>query len=598
MTPRLEYPRPQFERDDWINLNGEWSFTFDFGKSGYERGWSESSGFERSILVPFAPESSLSGIGHTDFIEAEWYHRTFEIPSRWNGRRILLNFGGCDYRTEVFVNSIFVDRHYGGSVSFAVDISRFVNVGGKNDLVVSVYDNVRHGQQPGGKQSPEFTFHTFKCHYTRTTGIWQTVWLEAVHPLGLQRCRIIPDIDRDFVAVTPTFLGRERGAAEVSHSTAGKANIAASSGPIRALRVVVRDESGAEVSRVEERATDGTPLIVPIPSPTLWGAGSPYLYQVELEVLVDGAAVDAVKSYVGMRNVRIHGNQVLLNNEPIYQRLVLDQGFYPEGIWTAPTDEALKRDIELSMAAGFNGARLHQKTFEERFHYWADRLGYLTWGESPSWGLTPTDPLSHRNFLTEWAEILRRDWNHPSIITWTGLNETHSVQPNPPEHWRFHSDIYELTRTLDPTRPAHDASGYCHVKTDIWTSHNYTQDPDDLAKKLAIGADGQPYRNHPDREVPYDGQPYLVDEFGGIKWIPPGVTPYMNTSWGYGQGPRSEEEFYERLDGQVKALRGHEHISGFCYTQLTDVEQEQNGIYQADRSGKFDMERVSRIFRQ
>jgi hypothetical protein len=246
------------------------------------------------------------------------------------------------------------------------------------------------------------------------------------------------------------------------------------------------------------------------------------------------------------------------------------------------------------MRAGFNGARLHQKVFEERFHYWADKLGYLTWGESASWGLDPKDVVSARNFLSEWREIICRDRSHPSIIAWTPFNET-SDTGDRRQHNRLHIDAYELTRALDPTRPVNDASGYAHARTDLWTVHTYEQSPEKLAQLLEK-VDGQPWRNYPDREAEYEGQPYVVDEFGGILWIPENRRPFADNSWGYGQGPRTLEDFYARLAGQVQALASHDHIVGFCYTQLTDVEQEQNGIYNYDRTDKFDMERIRKIF--
>jgi len=281
---------------------------------------------------------------------------------------------------------------------------------------------------------------------------------------------------------------------------------------------------------------------------------------------------------------------------------VLDQGFYPDGVWTAPSDADLRRDITLAQDLGFNGARLHQKVFEERFHYWADRLGYLTWGEAPSWPVNPDDVAGARNFLSEWREIVVRDRNHPSIVAWTPLNETGGLARNPfadgRQHYRFHADLYELSHSLDPTRPVNDASGYIHVRTDLWTVHDYKQDPEELRDVLEPSAHGDVYRRYPELEPPYQGQPYMVDEFGGIKWIPTDKKPYMDTSWGYGDAPKTEEEFFERLEGLVDAVLAHPHISGFCYTQLTDVEQEQNGIYNYDRTEKFDMSRIAAIFRK
>ena len=251
-------------------------------------------------------------------------------------------------------------------------------------------------------------------------------------------------------------------------------------------------------------------------------------------------------------------------------------------------------DIALSMAAGFNGARLHQKVFEERFHYWADRLGYLTWGESSSWGIDVKDQVSARNFIAEWREIVVRDRNHPSIIAWTPFNETHDTGDGR-QHNRLHADAYALTHDLDPTRPVNDASGYVHVVTDLWTVHTYQQDPAFLREELAV-RDGQVMRRFPEREAAYGGQPYIVDEFGGIKWIPSADQQYVPESWGYGVDPQTLDEFYTRLEGLVEAILSYDHICGYCYTQLTDVEQEQNGVYNYDRTPKFDMARIQGIF--
>lgn len=322
-------------------------------------------------------------------------------------------------------------------------------------------------------------------------------------------------------------------------------------------------------------------------------------------------------SYVGMRKVSIQAGKVYLNNQPLYQRLVLDQGFYPDGIWTAPSDEALRHDIELSMQAGFNGARLHQKVFEERFHYWADKLGYLTWGEASSWGMDANDPEVARNFLNEWREEVERDRNHPSIITWTPMNE--EFWPDRVQYPRFVTDLYDITKSLDPTRPVHDVSGGVHIKTDIWSIHNYEQDPARLKEQVYNGQRWQQTPCDP-LDVPrmntgfnrlaennrYDfpryerpTMPYIIDEFGGIKWTKGQGESTGNSqqSWGYGEPPHSLEEFYARLEGQVDALLSiADNVWGYCYTQLTDVEQEQNGIYFYDRTSKFDMERIRAIF--
>ena len=385
--------------------------------------------------------------------------------------------------------------------------------------------------------------------------------------------QIIPDLDGERFIITPRFRALERGQTFRACCKAGGETVARAGGP----------------------AFDGAPLILDVKKPRTWSPEKPFLYDIVLEVAdAEDKVVDVVRGYAGMRKVHIEGNKVFINNKETYQRLVLDQGFYPDGIWTAPSDAELKRDIELSMQAGFNGARLHQKVFEERFHYWADRLGYLTWGESSSWGNDPNDLASARLFLSEWQEIVVRDRNHPSIIAWTPLNETGSVL-NPNQHRRFHRDLYALCKDLDPTRPVNDSSGYIHARTDLWTVHNYQQEPAKLQAELTPDKGKGVWRNYPDREVAYEGQPYLVDEFGGIKWIPEDRRAYADNSWGYGDGPKTVEEFCVRLKGLVDVILSQGHIGGYCYTQLTDVEQEQNGIYNYDRSAKFDMRRIASI---
>ena len=577
--PRPDHPLPQFERDSWLNLNGDWTFAFDPGNSGLERALYDSKGFGDKILVPFCPESKLSGVQHIDFIETMWYHRTFTVPDPWRGKRVLLHFGGVDFASEVFVNGHRVGRHWGGATPFSYDITQFAGNGTVNHLVVRVRDLLRTMTQPAGKQRPEYDLRELRAHYTRTTGIWSTVWLEAVNRESLKRVQIIPDLDESRLIVIPTFT---------SWGEVGRG---------ATLRVSAALGDSAPVV-VSARAAAGVPIMVELADARAWEPGNPQLYDLKFELLDgSGTAVDTVRSYSGLRSVRVEGNKVLLNNKPIYQRLVLDQGFYPDSLWTAPTDADLKRDIELSMAAGFNGARLHQKVFDERFHYWADRLGYLTWAEAPSWGMDSKKIESARNFLSEWRSIVVTQRNHPSVIAWTPLNETRDVEPDPAQHGRFHEDLYDLTKALDPMRPVNDASGYVHVKTDLWTSHNYAQDPATLDSMLDREKNGHVYRNYPQWEADYAGQPYLVDEFGGILWVPEAMRdPADKGVWGYGEGPKTIAEFYSRLEGLIEAVLAQPYISGYCYTQLTDVEQERNGIYTYDRKEKFDMNRVRSLF--
>ncbi|MFC2161561.1 glycoside hydrolase family 2 protein, partial [Acidobacteriota bacterium] len=551
--PRPEYPRPQFERSSWINLNGVWTYTFDYGKSGKQRGLADSLGFEDKINVPFCPESPLSGVNYKDFIDAMWYHREITIPNDWAENKIILHFGAVDYQIEVFIDGESVGKHWGGTSSFQFDIAPYVKSGQTHNLVIYVIDNLRSGEQSSGKQSKNF--NSRGVHYTRTTGIWQTVWMEPVPETGLENCRIIPDLDQESFSIIPQFFSLKQG---------------------QKFRVTVL-EGTKRISKIELAAGPNIIAQLPIKKPKLWSPKNPFLYDLVFEVIdSSGAVVDKVESYAGLRKIHIEGNRIFLNNEPYYLRLVLDQGFYPDGIWTAPSDEALRKDIELSQNAGFNGARLHQKVFEERFHYWADKMGYLTWGESSSWGIDITSETAARNFLTEWEEIVVRDRNHPSIIVWTPFNETWSGG----EHLeRLILNTYSLTKNLDPTRPVNDSSGGFHIKTDIWTEHTYEQDPAKLLDLLTPSTDKGVWRRSPKNSIPYGGQPYLVDEYGGIKWIPTSNQQYAEDSWGYGEDPKTLEEFYLRLEALTDVILNLDHIVGFCYTQLTDIEQEQNGVY-------------------
>ena len=584
--PRPEHPRPQFERRDWLNLNGRWTCRIHRNSLGHTRDLTlpttgvrppaASGPFEREVVVPFAPESRLSGIGSTDFIDTIDYHRFVEVPADWAGRRVLLHFGAVDFHADVFVNGMWVGSHSGGSAPFTLDVTGAIRFGETADLAVAVADYINAGNQAGGKQT--HYAGSYGCFYTRTSGIWQTVWMEAVDRCGLADVRIIPD------AVTGSFVFVPR-----YYRTATSGEL-----------VVTVSRGGSQVAKAASRCRDGVPLAMVVPNPELWSPENPVLYDVLLEVVVDGEVVDSVTSYAALRDVTLRDGKVWINGRSVYLRLVLDQGFYPDGIWTAPSDDALRRDIELSMAVGFNGARLHQKVFEDRFHYWADRLGYLTWSEWPSWGFDHNDYAAARAFENEVREVVAHLRNHPSIIAWTPFNETGDYR-NPRSHYLNHTDAYSICRELDPTRPVNDASGYIHHITDIYTVHSYLPTGAALREQLAPARDGarlEPFRNYPDRDAPYDGQPYVVDEFGGIKWTgdTAGVDPNEHRkddtqAWGYGGTPRTPAELFGRLSDLLDTLLDFDHIAGWCYTQLTDVEQEQNGVYYYDRSEKFDATR-------
>ncbi len=580
--PRPEYPRPQFVRQDWLCLNGEWQFEIDPGDSGRERGLLDRA-LERRIIVPFCPESTLSGIGHTDFMEAVWYRRAADIPAAWKGRRVMLHFQAVDYDATVWVNGTEVARHRGGFTPFSCDLSGVAEPGTTATIVVRARDP-RREPKPSGKQSTEYASHG--CVYTRTTGIWQTVWLEPVSKVYLKRARITPDVAQfAFHVVQPL-----------------------SANPVGwSVRVTVMDGTDRVSNASMPADADLAPtLLLPIPDNKvkLWQPGAPHLYTLVIE-LVDavGNVVDRVTSYAGMRSVTIDGMAVKINGVPVFQRQVLDQGYYPDGILTAPTDEALRRDIELSMAAGFNSARLHQKVFEERFLYHADTMGYLVWGEFADWGFRWSAPRNQHQhqpgaaIMAQWCEVLHRDYSHPSIIGWCPLNESHQrIEDQITMLDDVTHGMFLITKAMDLTRPVLDASGYSHrvPDADIYDSHDYDQNPQSFLERHAKLADGAPFVNSGSGNdacsIPWRCQPYFVSEFGGIKWSP--AAGDGTTSWGYGDTPKTIEEFYQRFDGLCKVLLDNPRMFAYCYTQLTDVFQEQNGIYTFDRNEKFDMAKI------
>ena len=578
--PRPEFPNPQFERKDWLNLNGKWQFKFDHGKSGEERNFAaDDKAFDvdcMDINVPFTYESPLSGINIKDFCECVWYKRSFDIADKWNNGRILMHFGAVDYHTKVWINGKYVSFHKGGMISFYFDITKYVHTG-ENTVVIKVVDDVRGGKQPGGKQC--FDYFSSGCNYTRTTGIWQTVWLEYVpFKSYIKDFKVYPDIENSTVTINAAFSDAVKDAdftAEVLYND-------------KVIDGKLMKVSGTSVSMQ---------IAIPKEELRLWEVGKGELYGLVLTYGGNpGYGHDIVYSYFGMRSVAIDGFKVLINGKSVFQRLVLDQGFYPDGTWTAPSAEALKNDIVLSMEAGFNGARLHQKIFEPLFHYYADTLGYITWGEHGNWGMDYSGG-SYQNFMCEWIEEVNRDFNHPSIIGWCPHNETPWGQS--------HDDlayIYRTTKALDPTRPVIDTSGYVHTETDIFDCHDYDQDPKALrARHEALINASKPedvFQNHNkwDWEVIAKDYPYFVSEFGGTWWSEVSKeTQNHQQSWGYGKAPEDIEKFYERFEGLVSALLDNPRIFAFCYTQLTDVEQEQNGIVYYDRRKKFDMARLHKI---
>lgn len=578
--PRDEHPNPQWERETWKNLNGPWEFEFDFGCSAVERRLWEKERFDREILVPFCPESRLSGIGYTDFISGVAYRRNFELSQEELSGRVLLHFGAVDYEASVYVNGTLVGSHKGGYTSFCFDITKHV-APGPNTLFVAVKDDVRSGLQPKGKQA--HLYASSGCDYTRTTGIWQTVWLEFVPERHIQSAKYYPDPANGKVTVTGLVQGQ--GTLQLTALWEDK--------PVGEAALSVED--GFFTAQLDLSETH------------LWEPGKGGLYTLLLTF-----GEDRVKSYFGLRTAKFQGRKFLLNGKSLFQRFVLDQGFYPEGIYTAPTEEDLVKDIQLSFAAGFNGARLHEKVFEARFLYHCDRLGYLVWGEYPNWGLDHAHPLSTETYLNQWSEAVERDFNHPAIIGWCPFNETWGYREEREKNALLTS-LYKLTKRLDPTRPCIDSSGNYRVLSEVYDIHDYDQDTqsfqarwDGLTDRIretggVIPAEDPFFNSAPEGpsgrapffNQPYDNQPIFVSEYGGIRWPDDTVE-----GWGYGNAPATPEEFFARYKGLTEALLNNPEIFGFCYTQLYDVEQEVNGLYTYGRAQKFDISLIQKINQQ
>ncbi len=569
---RQEHPRPDRHRDAWINLNGEWDFEIDNAMVGVDKRFFERDSLDSRINVPFSPESILSGIGHTDFMNAVWYRRNLDIPTEWSGKRVILHIDACDYKTCVYVNGKRVGEHSGGYISFSFDITDFLR---ESDNYVMVYaeDNVRSGKQFAGKQSTQLC--SKGCHYTRTTGIWQTVWLEAVESAHVVSYKAYPNISDPSVTLEIKTAGSNVG---------------------DKLRVKATYE-GRIMGEAEATVMSASTLVkLDLAEAHLWECGKGRLYDLSFE-LTSGGKTDVMEGYFGLREVKLskeHGLQI--NGKTVFGRFVLDQGFYPDGIITAPSDEALVFDIEASMSCGFNGARLHQKVFEPRFLYHADTHGYMVWAETGNWGFDHTEFANIEHCLPEWLEEVERDFSHPSIIGWCPFNETWDKNGRRQSNALIDM-VYDVTKMLDNTRPVIANSGsYPTSRTDVHDVHDYEQDPEKFRENYAKISEGlvndQLQRIDPKRQKYNPKLPVFVSEYGGIKW----VMGEDAAAWGYGKSVTTEEEFFERLDGLTSALLDNPYVFGYCYTQLTDVEQEQNGLLTYDRQFKFAPERYAAIF--
>ena len=548
---RNAYPRPELERDNWVCLNGEWDFSIG-----------DDPVYDRKIRIPFCPESKLGGVEHRDFFGVCRYRRVFSVPERKNGERLLLHFEAAFYHTDVYVNGKAVCSHDGGYTPFSADITDVALPGTEAVLEVRCEGDARNLLQPSGKQShrPE----SFSCFYTRSTGIWQTVWLETVPAVRLDALSLVPDVGRSLLHADLRLTGDEGVEKKISLSASLNGT------PVGETSLTVSGNS----------ASADLPLSVL----SLWGPGHPTLYDLEIRV-----NDDVVRSYFGMRSVSWDRDGWILNGKHMFLRFVLDQGYYPDGVYTAPGDEDLENDILLSMNAGFNGARLHEKVFERRFLYHCDRLGYLVHGEYPNWGFDYTDEANTERYLKEWKEAVMRDRNHPSVIGWCPMNENWDVDGRPQSD-NLVRTVYRKTKEWDPTRPVLDVSWTYHVETDVYDIHDYEQNSEIFLERYrAFKGDERFDAQAKGQRLPYDrSMPFFISEYGGFR------RGNGKEGWGYGT-PVDDESYVRQFLSYAEVMLQNPDVCGFCFTQLYDVELEENGIYTYARERKFPEEVYARF---
>jgi len=576
---RRGYPRPQLRRAEWTSLNGPWDFALDRHAHWTAPG---QVAWEGSILVPFSPETSRSGVGDTGFYDACWYRCTVDPPELRPGERLILHFGAVDYEATVWVQGAQAAHHIGGYTPFFADITEHVRAGRSPvEIVVRAFDDPADLAKPRGKQDWQLLPHSI--WYPRTTGIWQTVWLERVPATRIKKLRWTPSLERWELDFEAKFEGERREGLRLRlRMHAGDMMLA-------------EDTYALPSNEIHRRIALSDPGIDDYRNNLLWSPATPTLIQADVELLdPDGQVLDRAESYTALRSIAVQGDRILLNGRPYPLRLVLDQGYWPDTGITAPDDAALRRDVELARAMGFNGVRKHQKIEDPRYLYWADRLGLLVWEEMPS--AYRFTRRSVERLTREWLDAIDRDYSHPCIIAWVPINESWGV-PNLPDiaaERHYVQALYHLTKTLDPTRPVVGNDGWESVSTDIIGVHDYDADPDRLGRRYHAD-EARPrllQRERPGgRLLVLDGHqskadhPIVLSEFGGIALQEEGI-------WGYSRcdSPEALARAYERL---LTTVRSVEMLSGFCYTQFADTYQEANGLLHADRTPKFPLELIA-----
>lgn len=572
--PRAEHPRPDFVRPDWLNLNGEWQFAFDDANEGVAQKWfAPEKKLERTIVVPFCYECEASKVNDQARHDVIWYRRKLEIPETMRGKTLLLRFGAVDFACTVYVNGQAAGGHRGGYTPFAIEIQDYVT-DGENDLCVRVEDR-RDCTQPRGKQN--WFDKWFGCWYTPTSGIWQTVYLEAAGANYIQTAHVTPDIDAGTASLRLTLDRAPEKPIEAKFTLSINGKRFRTQMQMlteRSQRVVFDMVSGNEICGFAK-----------------WSPNQPNLYDLEIEV--EGG--DKVSTYFGMRKIEARDGFIFLNNNPLYQRLVLDQGYWPDTLLTPPSDEAIRADIEWTKKFGYNGARKHQKVEDPRFYYWADKLGLLVWGEIPS--TYEFTQQSVANLSDTLEGFIERDFNHPCIITWVPLNESWGVDRIATDkRMQMASEmLYCQAKALDGTRLVSVNDGWEQTRTDIYGLHDYAAQGPVLAKHFA-NEHTLAVASNDCRLCRAEGYPsgkdeaLLVTEYGGIAFA-----DGDDESWGYHDKVKDEEAFFARYASQQEAILSMEGCQGYCYTQLTDVQQETNGLLTPDRKPKVDPERFAAL---
>jgi beta-galactosidase/beta-glucuronidase len=580
-TFETAYPRPQLQRSNWKSLNGSWKFTFDDHGQWIQP--DEIAEWPNVIEVPFAPESARSGIGDTGFHPNCWYEREFEVPE--GEGRVILHFGAVDYRARVWVNGHYLIDHEGGHTPFKVDITAVLNAEGPQKVTVWAADDPHDLAKPRGKQDWQLEPHSI--WYPRTSGIWQTVWLERVGETYIDSLRWTPHFERWEIGFEAFITGKQQSCIQV-HVKLTLGN-----------QLLVKDIYEVINGEIHRRIALSDPGIDDYRNELLWSPEKPTLIQAEIQLWDGDKLLDEVKSYTAMRTVTLQRDRFMLNGRPYYLRLVLDQGYWPDTLMTAPSDEALRRDVELVKMMGFNGVRKHQKIEDPRFLYWADVLGLLVWEEMPS--AYRFTPKAVERITREWTEVIERDASHPCIVVWVPFNESWGV-PNLVDteaHRNYVLALYHLTKTLDPTRPVIGNDGWESSDTDIIAIHDYDSQPLRLAQRYGpeVKLSDLLERRRPGGRIltldgfPHRGQPVMLTEFGGIAYVP-GETPGADKAWGY-ERCFNLSELQMKYAALLNVVNSVEMFSGFCYTQLTDTFQEANGLLYADRTPKFPIEAIA-----